>query len=57
MLVKKKKCKGCGHAVDDHSVYRDKCLVPDCDCLLESERSGAVSGFELHRAAEAGVLA
>ena len=57
MLVKKKKCKGCGHAVDDHSVYRDKCLVHDCDCHVDPARSGAVSGFELHRAAEAGVLA
>ena len=57
MLVKKKKCKGCGHPVDDHSVYRDKCLVHDCDCHVDPARSGAVSGFELHRAAEAGVLA
>ena len=57
MLVKKKKCRGCGHPVDDHSVYRDKCLVPDCDCLLECPRSENVSGFELHPAAEAGVLA
>ena len=57
MLVKKKKCKGCGHAVDDHSVYRDKCLVPDCGCLQAIERSGYVSGFKLYPAAEAGVLA
>ena len=57
MLVKKKKCKGCGHAVDDHSVYRDKCLVHDCGCLKAMERSGYVSGFKLHPAASPGVLA
>ena len=57
MLVKRRKCKGCGHAVDDHSVYRDKCLVTDCGCLKAMERSGYVSGFKLHPAASPGVLA
>ena len=44
MLVKNKKCKGCGHPVDDHSAYRPICLHEDCACKVDIPDTGA-TGF------------
>lgn len=32
MNIKRFKCYDCGHANDDHSVYRDLCLISGCTC-------------------------
>lgn len=32
MIIKKEKCLVCKHPKDDHSVYRDLCLINGCEC-------------------------
>ena len=39
LRVKQDKCPDCGHAKDDHSVYRPICLINGCNC----DREGGLS--------------
>ena len=32
MIIKKEKCLVCKHPKDDHSVYRNLCLINGCKC-------------------------